>query len=210
MGNHHRMEMKASSFVFLSLLAVAAAVPGVLDDADSLVDVEAHTVVQLQAKLAKLEHTFERIKKSCVANNVPHELGEAMKDEKKAPATVSALEAAIKKKNAAIDKITDACMPGEEEVLIEEDETNVNKLKAKLAKLEHTFKRVKKSCVANDVPTLLMGEGMDGKDHQKTTNRALEHPKTTAEFHAAIKAKNAAIDKIADACMPGMADATDV
>merc|ERR1711988_321892 len=34
------------------------------------------TVAKLQSKLAKLESTFQRVKSSCVANNVPHEMGD--------------------------------------------------------------------------------------------------------------------------------------
>merc|ERR1712022_13593 len=107
-------------YLALALVATAtvAALPvteeHLLDDNTNLIATEDSQVANLQKKLAKLEHTFARIK-SCVANNVPHELGEAMNESKVVPKTVQQLKAAITAKNAAIDKIADACMPGEEE-----------------------------------------------------------------------------------------------
>merc|ERR1712072_828525 len=113
--------MMRAMLVLLAISAVIAlpvddAGQGVLaDDASVLIDADedTNTAVALKAKLAKLDKTYERIKGSCVANNVPHELGQELgegKDvkAKKAPETVAELQAAIKKKEKAIDKITDA------------------------------------------------------------------------------------------------------
>merc|ERR1711924_491773 len=75
-------------YLALALVATAtvAALPvteeHLLDDNTNLIATEDSQVANLQKKLAKLEHTFARIKKSCVANNVPHELGEAMNESK--------------------------------------------------------------------------------------------------------------------------------
>merc|ERR1711904_751470 len=120
------MGTTAMTRAMLVLLAISAVIAlpvddagqGVLaDDASVLIDADedTNTAVALKAQLAKLEKTYERIKGSCVANNVPHELGEGAEDvkAKKAPKTVAELQSAIKAKEKVIDKITDACMPGE-------------------------------------------------------------------------------------------------
>merc|ERR1711966_293059 len=85
-----------------------------LEDSQAASEETTATASALKTKLAKLEHTLKRIKKSCVANNVPHELGEDdnTKAQKK-PETVAELKAAIKAKNKQLDKVADACMPGE-------------------------------------------------------------------------------------------------
>merc|ERR1711970_516806 len=92
--------MEAMLLLVVATALVVVAVPATdhpveLGDADTTT-VAKPSVTQLQGKLAKLEHTFLRIKKSCVANNVHHELGESLVEEspkKKVPATVPALQA---------------------------------------------------------------------------------------------------------------------
>merc|ERR1711939_252911 len=166
MGSSEMRHMKAMLLLVVATALVVVAVPATdhpveLGDADTTT-VAKPSVTQLQGKLAKLEHTFLRIKKSCVANNVHHELGESLVEEspkKKVPATVPALQAAIKAKNAAINKLTDACMPGEEELGETEQEAGgsqakqVAKLQAKLNKMEKTYQRVSQSCRANHTPS---------------------------------------------------------
>merc|ERR1712227_459120 len=87
---------------------------GLGEDSAVNLDSEQSSAAALKDKLKKLDHTMARIKRSCVANNVPSELGEG-KDVKaeKPPTTIAELKAAIKAKEKAIDKVTDACMPGE-------------------------------------------------------------------------------------------------
>jgi len=93
-------------------------------------------------------------------------------------------------------------IPADNQILDEADafvdskpETETAKLEAKLAKLQHTYDRIKKSCVANDIPSLELGEDDDAKETTKAD--------TAEELKEKIKSKNAQIDKIADACMPG-------
>merc|ERR1712188_27578 len=109
--------------------------------------------------------------------------------------TVPELEGAIKAKNAAINKIADACMPGEE-VLLQDTSPEVQKLQSQLKKLDKTYVRVMQSCKANHVPT----KGEQKKEEKGVGNSV---PTSVKALKAAIKSKNAAIDKITDACMPG-------
>merc|ERR1712028_285884 len=97
---------KALAFALLATTVAAYPVTEehLLDDTN-LIAMEDNHAASLQKQLAKLEHTFDRIKKSCVANNVPHELGETMSHHSEVvPKTVAQLKAAIMAKNAAIDK----------------------------------------------------------------------------------------------------------
>ena len=92
---------------------------------------EKETVASLKKKLAGLQKTFARIKGSCTADNVnSRELGEIINENKDVElgesvdskaVSVKKLKAEIKKKNKAIDKIADACMPGEELEYAEEE-----------------------------------------------------------------------------------------
>merc|ERR1711924_409908 len=115
MGEHTmRCAIVAIVAVTLAMVVAIPAEEQTLDAAQTFVD-EKPEATKLQAKLAKLEHTYNRIKKSCTANDIPKELGEADDSGEKAKATtVQELKEKIKKKNAQIDKIADACMPGEE------------------------------------------------------------------------------------------------
>merc|ERR1711934_272489 len=99
-----------------ALAAVAISMPAdqvILDDTDLGESDMGADEAKLKDKLAKLEHTYNRVKKSCTANDVPKELGEDDDaGETQKVSKVEELEQKIKKKNAAIDKIADACMPG--------------------------------------------------------------------------------------------------
>merc|ERR1711907_565776 len=107
-------------------LAVAIAVPAaeeskVMDDTAPLLGESADVkdTKSAEAKLAKLEHTLDRIKKSCTADNLPTALreelfGERELGESAKPKGLSELKEEIKKKEKQIDKVADACMPGEE------------------------------------------------------------------------------------------------
>merc|ERR1712010_262743 len=109
----------AAACLLLATLAVISAVPtetdhSVLGETDAVADKkDANSKDALQAKLKKLQHTFDRIKKSCKANDVPKEemdLGEGGEE----ATTAAQLQDKIKKMNKKIDKVADACMPGEE------------------------------------------------------------------------------------------------
>merc|ERR1719409_1274856 len=198
---------QAQKAVLILVVATALAVPESpveLGDADTTV--AKPSVKELQGKMAKLEHTFLRVKKSCVANNVPHELGESLVEEglkKQVPATVPALQAAIKAKNAAINKLTDACMPGETELLQEDGGSQaqqVAKLQAKLNKMEKPYQRISQSCRANHVPSKAQQKA---EEHGESASKM---PSTMAALKTALAAKKKALDKIMDACMPGMAE----
>merc|ERR1711934_1082714 len=210
MGASGEVMRQAQKAVLILVVATALAVPESpveLGDADTTV--AKPSVKELQGKVAKLEHTFLRVKKSCVANNVPHELGESLVEEglkKQVPATVPALQAAIKAKNAAINKLTDACMPGEEELGETEQEAGgsqakqVAKLQAKLNKMEKTYQRVSQSCRANHTPSKAQQKA---EEHGESASKM---PSTMAALKTALAAKKKALDKIMDACMPGMAE----
>merc|ERR1711907_383317 len=197
MGHHRMRLMMCWCLAFLvACVAVGQASDVAALDDTAVNDAQKASVEQLRAKLAKLEHTYQRIKGSCTANNVPVELGEAGSSTDKAKLdTVPELEGAIKAKNAAINKIADACMPGEE-VLLQDTSPEVQKLQSQLKKLDKTYVRVMQSCKANHVPT----KGEQKKEEKGVGNSV---PTSVKALKAAIKSKNAAIDKITDACMPG-------
>merc|ERR1711907_384209 len=104
-------------------LAVAIAVPAaeeskVMDDTAPLLG-ESADVKDTKSAEAKLEHTLDRIKKSCTADNLPTALreelfGERELGESAKPKGLRELKEEIKKKEKQIDKVADACMPGEE------------------------------------------------------------------------------------------------
>merc|ERR1711935_1216535 len=119
MGSHSMRAVSMKAFTlaaFAMLLTVVISVPAehsaVLDDADALIDAKPEAKV-LAAKLAKLENTLNRIKKSCTADDVPKELGEDVGNGQKAK-TTQELKQKIKEKEEESDKVADACMPGEE------------------------------------------------------------------------------------------------
>merc|ERR1712178_2779 len=109
MGRSARMA-KAMLAVLLLLAVGTQCFPvesqdGLGEDSAVVLDSDNTQAAALKDKLKKLDHTMARIKRSCVANNVPSELGEG-KDvkAKKSPTSVSELKAAIKAKEKAIDK----------------------------------------------------------------------------------------------------------
>merc|ERR1711988_627062 len=99
--------MRTQLFFAALLLMAVAAVPANDDAPQELGDANDATpeVAKLQTKLAKLEHTLHRIKKSCTANDIPKlELGESADNEQKAT-SAQELKEKIKKKEAEIDKV---------------------------------------------------------------------------------------------------------
>merc|ERR1711990_568951 len=124
------MGINMQRFLILALLAALAvavmAVPTaeeskVMDDTAPLLGESADVkdTKSAEAKLAKLEHTPDRIKKSCTADNLPTALreelfGERELGESAKPKGLGELKEEIKKKEKQINKVADACMPGEE------------------------------------------------------------------------------------------------
>jgi len=209
--------MRVLCVIGLALVVASLATP-VKDSATSPVELgesdgKEESVASLQKKLSGLQKTFERIKGSCTADNVnSEELGEIIDEHKTElgesveEPTVEELKAKIKKENAAIDKIADKCMPGEEEEeeLGESNEAvSVSSLEKKLKGLQKTFDRIKSSCTADNVNSRELGEIIQQNIDVELGESASPKATSIKKLKAEVKKKNAAIDKIADACMPG-------